>query len=74
MIRESRSCESSFMYHENANHITIRSTNMPIDFSELLAAGTAPKDFEDYLNRYADRVGDLVNAYIPRGAHPDMDR
>ena len=30
--------------------------------------------FDDYLNLYADRVGELVNAYIPKGSHPDMDR
>lgn len=29
--------------------------------------------FEDYLNTYADKVGDVINAYIPVGAHPDMD-
>ena len=33
-----------------------------------------PKSFEDYLDLYADRVGDLVNSYIPEGTHPDMDR
>ncbi|NHM13422.1 polyprenyl synthetase family protein [Xiamenia xianingshaonis] len=30
--------------------------------------------FDDFLSAYARRVGDLVNVYIPRGAHPDMDR
>ena len=33
-----------------------------------------PENFEDYLDLYADRVGDLVNSYIPEGTHPDMDR
>ena len=47
---------------------------MPIDFSELLAAGGEPRDFEEYLDRYAARVGDIVNAYIPKGTHPDMDK
>ena len=47
---------------------------MPIDFNELLVTGEQPKDFEDYLDRYAPRVGDLVNAYIPKGTHPDMDK
>ncbi len=33
-----------------------------------------PQSFEEYLTAYADKVGDLVNTYIPRGSHPDMDR
>ena len=47
---------------------------MNIDFSELITAGEQPTDFENYLERYAERVGDLVNAYIPKGSHPDMDK
>lgn len=34
----------------------------------------APESFEEYLSYYASRVGDLVNAYIPQGSHPDMNR
>ena len=45
-----------------------------VDFSELIDSGVEPKDFEEYLERYAESVGDLVNAYIPKGSHPDMDR
>ena len=45
-----------------------------IDINELLASAEQPESFEEYLERYADRVGDLVNAYIPKGSHPDMDR
>ena len=45
-----------------------------MDINELLASGGRPESFEEYLDRYADRVGDLVNAYIPKGSHPDMDR
>ena len=45
-----------------------------IDINELLTSAEQPESFEEYLERYADRVGDLVNAYIPRGSHPDMDR
>lgn len=33
-----------------------------------------PESFEAYLTAYADRVGILINSYIPRGSHPDMDR
>ena len=44
------------------------------DFSELVAAGEELKSFEEYLDRYAARMGDLVNAYIPKGTHPDMDK
>ena len=47
---------------------------MNIDFSDLFSAQAHPVDFEDYLDRYAKRMGDLVNAYIPKGSHPDMDK
>lgn len=40
----------------------------------IAATEEPPKTFEEYLNCYADQVGDVVNAYIPRGTHPDMDR
>lgn len=33
-----------------------------------------PHSFEEYLDCYADRVGELINGYIPSGSHPDMDR
>lgn len=46
---------------------------MNIDLNELLVAGEQPKSFEEYLERYANHVGDIVNSYIPRGSHPDMD-
>ena len=43
--------------------------------NEIIAAvEEPPRSFEEYLSYYADRVGDLVNEYIPRGSHPDMDR
>ena len=46
-----------------------------IDFNELLISGGDDiQSFEDYLNRYADRVGEAINGYIPKGTHPDMDR
>ncbi len=42
---------------------------------EILAGvEEAPETFEEYLNCYADKVGELINSYIPRGTHPDMDR
>ena len=47
---------------------------MPIDLNELLSVGDKPQDFEEYLDRYAARVGDVVNGYIPKGTHPDMDK
>ena len=47
---------------------------MNIDFNELIVEGQEPKDFEDYLDRYADRVGAVLNTYIPKGSHPDMDK
>lgn len=43
--------------------------------NELLEAVVdPPKTFEEYLDSYADTMGDLVNTFIPRGTHPDMDK
>lgn len=33
-----------------------------------------PTSFEEYLSCYASKIGDILNAYIPSGSHPDMDR
>ncbi|RNL19906.1 polyprenyl synthetase [Slackia faecicanis] len=33
-----------------------------------------PTTFEEYLDSYAGVVGELVNTYIPRGTHADMDK
>ena len=42
---------------------------------ELLeAVANPPATFEEYLDSYADTVGDLVNTFSPRGTHPDMDK
>ncbi|MBQ9068326.1 MAG: polyprenyl synthetase family protein [Eggerthellaceae bacterium] len=38
------------------------------------SADHLPSTFEEYLDLYADQVGDLVNTYIPRGSHADMER
>ncbi len=40
----------------------------------LAGVDEPPETFEEYLNCYADKVGELINSYIPRGTHPDMDR
>lgn len=45
------------------------------DINTILAGvEKAPDTFDEYLNCYADKVGALVNSYIPSGTHPDMDR
>ena len=45
------------------------------NISEILAGvEETPPTFEDYLKAYADPVGELINSYIPHGAHGDMDR
>lgn len=45
------------------------------NINEILAGvDHAPTTFEEYLTCYADKVGELVNSYIPHGTHPDMDR
>ena len=33
-----------------------------------------PVSFEEALDRYAPVIGEVVNAFLPRGTHPDMDR
>ncbi len=45
------------------------------NINEIIAGvDNPPTTFEEYLNCYAVKVGDLVNEFIPRGAHPDMNR
>lgn len=45
------------------------------NISEIISgASGASCSFEEYLNSYADEVGDFINEYIPRGSHADMDR
>ena len=40
--------------------------------NEIIAAvEEPPESFEQYLTSYADRVGDLVNSFIPKGTHAD---
>lgn len=34
----------------------------------------SPELFESYLNRYAGKVGAIINTFIPTGTHPDMDK
>lgn len=43
-------------------------------YEHLTSLDYIPKTFEEYLESFADEVGDLVNTYIPRGSHPDMNR
>ena len=45
-----------------------------IDINEILQQGNLPTSFEDYLDRYADVAGEVINQFIPKGTHPDMDR
>ena len=40
----------------------------------LKAIEQPPASFEEYLNTYADSVGELINSFIPCGTHADMDR
>lgn len=45
------------------------------NINEIIAAAEKqPTTFEEYLNCFANEVGDLVNEFIPNGSHPDMDR
>lgn len=47
---------------------------MDIDFNKLINSDERPRTFEEYLDQYAGYVGDVVNAFIPHGTHPDMDK
>lgn len=43
--------------------------------TQILSSQDAqPCSFEEYLDCYADKVGDIVNSFIPEGSHPDMDQ
>lgn len=45
------------------------------NITEILSSvEETPATFESYLKCYADPVGELINSYIPRGTHGDMDR
>lgn len=33
-----------------------------------------PTSFEEYLDKYGELVGKVINSYIPRGSHEDMDK
>jgi geranylgeranyl diphosphate synthase type I len=45
------------------------------EFDEFLATvDYESTTFGEYLDHYADQVGDLVNTFIPEGTHPDMNR
>lgn len=44
-------------------------------FTEIVKSiKTPPKTFEEYLNSYAEKIGELINSYIPEGIHPDVRR
>ena len=48
---------------------------MATDINALFDFRTArPASFQEYLDRYADKVGEVVNTFIPQGSHPDMDK
>ena len=40
----------------------------------ISSADKKPETFEEYLDTCASKVGDLVNSFIPKGTHDDMDR
>ena len=48
---------------------------MSADINKLISlVDNPPANFQEYLDKYAGLIGDLVNSYIPSGDHPDMDR
>lgn len=44
-----------------------------LDTNEGLLNQDSPSLFEKYLNACADRAGEIINSFIPRGSHPDME-
>ena len=44
------------------------------DLRSILFNGKKPESFGEYLELYAPQVGELVNSFIPKGTHPDMDK
>ena len=47
---------------------------MLINLDEIARSDAQPHSFEEYLDNYAAAVGEVVNSFIPRGSHPDMDK
>ena len=45
-----------------------------VDINDILKSGKQPETFDEYLDLYADKVGELVNTFIPYGTHPDMHK
>ena len=41
---------------------------------KIIGTTVEPSTFEEYLDRNANGVGDIVNSFIPSGTHPDMDK
>ena len=62
------------MVVENPNAALLEAERSKRMAAIMSGIANPPKDFEEYLNVYADAVGDLVNTYIPQGMVTDMDR
>lgn len=62
---------SSFVEAQNVS--TINFEDFEALTHEVDAQADSPKLFELYLNRYAQKAGDIINHYIPSGSHPDME-
>ena len=58
---------------EALNEATIDFKDFEMLANEVEAEANSPKLFEMYLNRYADKAGEIINRFIPVGTHPDMD-
>lgn len=53
----------------------VQKQNAPQSIRDIIASPEYKSlTFEEYLDKFADQVGDLVNTFIPRGSHPDMDK
>lgn len=45
-----------------------------LSINDIAAAATGLTTFEEYLDHFAPAIGTIVNQYLPRGSHPDMDK
>ena len=58
---------------EAQNVTTINFEDFEALTQEVDVQANSPKLFELYLNRYAEKAGEIINHFIPSGTHPDMD-
>ena len=77
MEDQSRNQDDSQVLNRKGDQASIQSSSQAVDQSirEIMElTEEQPLSFEEYLDRFAPQVGVLVNKFIPRGTHPDVNR